>query len=303
MPNGSIVGQMTELQRIGQPVDRDGEDQRIGAILVSMGALTPDQVERILAVQEKDTKARFGEIAIRLGFVKKKHVDSALAKQFGYSGDLTEVNQLLSPSLVAALNPVSPFAEALRGLRSQLLVRWFDGTPAQIAMAITSVNRGDGKSFITSNLGVIFSQLGERTLIIDADLRHSTQHEIFGLRNRMGLSGVLNQRAGAEEIIQIPGLAGLSVLPAGPVPPNPTELLSRDGFAILLNQLSSHFDVILIDTPSAQEASDALVVASRARGVTIVGRRDSTKSSELTQLASVLRGGGCTIIGATLNDY
>lgn len=272
----------------------------IGEILVAGQKMTREQVERVLEAQ-KTSELRFGEIAVGFGFVKRKDVDQALAIQFGYSS--AETNLAVPSPLTAAVTPTAPFAEALRSLRSQLMMRWFDGTPGQTTLAITSVDRGDGKSFVAANLGVVFSQLGERTLIIDADLRHSTQHTLFGLRNRMGLSSILSGRAGFEEIAQIEHFPKLAVLPSGPQPPNPLELLGRDEFAMLLNELSSQFDVILIDTPSAQQAADAQVIAQRARGALIVGRKDHTKSSEIAQLASILASSGVTLLGATLNEY
>jgi receptor protein-tyrosine kinase len=209
----------------------------------------------------------------------------------------------LPEEIAVAHTPYSPFAEALRGLRSQLMLRWFDGSPQQTALALTSVDRGDGKSFICANLGVVFAQLGERTLIIDADLRNSTQHKKFGLHNKMGLSGVLSGRAGVEEILAVNGLPNLAVLPAGPLPPNPQELLGREDFGRMLQALSASFDVILIDTPSAQQASDAQVVAQRARAALIVGRKDKTKTTEISQLGAVMSGSGIKILGAALNDY
>lgn len=274
---------------------------KLGEILVARGRLTPLQVEKVLAEQQK-TKLRFGELAIKLGFAKPADIEAALAQQFGYSRSDVSTS-LIPPKLVAALNPTLPFAEALRGLRSQLMLRWFDGSPAQAALSVTSVDRGDGKSFITANLGVVFAQLGERTLVIDADLRHPTQHQIFGIDNRMGLSGILGGRAGLEEITQIASMSNLSVLPSGPLPPNPQELLGRQDFVDLLNQLTTMYDVILVDTPSAQEASDASVIAQRVRAALIVGRKDRTRSSELNQLAAIMTSSGIHILGATLNSF
>jgi protein-tyrosine kinase len=284
------------------PVDpgKASADMRIGQILVSRGRLTSAQVNQILDEQVKSSQ-RFGEIAVRLGMVGLKDVDEALALQFGYT-TLEPASNALPAKVVAASAPASPFAEALRGLRSQLMMRWFDGTPGQTALAVTSVDRGDGKSFITANLGVVFAQLGESTLIIDADLRHPTQHTIFGLPNRMGLSGVLSRRAGPEEISPIPGVSNLSVLPSGPLPPNPQELLGRPEFSRLLNELSSIYDVILVDTPSAQQSSDAHVVSQRAGAALIVGRKDRTRSTEIAQLSAIMSNSGIQILGTTLNQ-
>ncbi len=265
------------------------------------GRMTAAQVQTVLEEQGR-SQHRFGETAVRLGFVALKDVEDALALQFGYTA-LEASTAKLPAKVAAAFAPASPFVEALRGLRSQLMMRWFDGTPGQTAMAMTSVDRGDGKSHITANLGVVFAQLGENTLIIDADLRHPTQHTFFGLHNRMGLSGVLGRRAGLEEIAQISEIPNLSVLPAGPLPPNPQELLGRLEFSRLLNELSGIYDVILVDTPSAQQSSDAHVVALRAGAALIVGRKDRTRSSEIAQLAAVMANSGVKILGATLNEF
>ncbi|HYF59415.1 MAG TPA: chain length determinant protein tyrosine kinase EpsG [Burkholderiaceae bacterium] len=275
-------------------------DMRIGQILAARGRLTAAQIAKTLDEQTR-TRQRFGETAVRLGLVMPKDVDDALALQFGYTA-LEPTTAPFSPAVVAAFAPASPFVEALRGLRSQLMMRWFDGTPGQTALAVTSVDRGDGKSFITANLGVVFAQLGENTLIIDADLRHPTQHHNFGLPNRMGLSGVLSRRAGLEEIVPVPAVGNLSLLPSGPLPPNPQELLGRPEFSRLLNELSSVYDVILVDTPSAQQSSDAHVVAQRAGAALIVGRKDRTRSAEIAQLAGIMSNSGIQILGTTLNQ-
>ena len=282
-----------------EPVN-SAKELKIGQILVLQGKMNPGQVDLVLKEQE-NSSMRFGEVAVRLGFVKTKDIDDALAQQYGYS-QLDASTSNLPAKVVAAFTPNSPFVEALRGLRSQLMLRWFDGSPGQTSLAVTSVDRGDGKSFITANLGVLFAQLGERTLVIDADLRHPTQNQIFGLHNKMGLSGLLAGRAGMEEVIDVPSIRNLSVLPSGPLPPNPQELLGSHEFAELLNYFSSRYNVILVDTPSAQEASDAHVVAQRTRSVLLVGRKDKTRSAELSQLAGIMSNSGIQILGATLNS-
>lgn len=280
----------------------DEHQLRIGEILVRKGRMNDAGVQRVLQTQA-ETGGRFGEIAISLKLVTRDEVDQALATQFGYlkAGDGTGAN--LPAKIATAFQPASAYVESVRTLRSQLILRWFDGSPSQSALAVTSVDRGDGKSFITASLGVAFAQLGERTVIIDADMRHPTQHDIFGLENRMGLSAVLSGRAGRDEIRPLAGLPSLSILPSGALPPNPQELLGRPVFAHLLNELSSSFDVILLDTPSAQEASDAHVIAQRARACLLVGRKDKTRTRELSQLAAVYNNSGITVLGSTLNEY
>jgi receptor protein-tyrosine kinase len=118
----------------------------------------------------------------------------------------------------------------------------------------------------------------------------------------MGLSGILSHRSGLEEIVPIEGTGSLSVLPSGPQPPNPQELLGRPEFARLLDELSSAYDVILIDTPSAQQSSDAHVIAQRAGAAIVVGRKGRTRSTEIGQLASIMTHSGIRILGTTLNE-
>lgn len=301
----TVTSIQSMVQPVAKPVDERPQASTVGLIgelLVEAGAMTAEQVGAVLAAQ-KAGGGRFGEIAIRLRFATNEQVQSALARQFGYSTSLAVSNAKLAPNFAAAINPVTPFSESIRTLRSQLMMRWFDGSPSQACLAITSVDRADGKSFVVANLGVAFSQMGEKTLIIDADMRNPTQHEIFGLPNKLGLSGILSGRAGLEEVARIEGLPNLAVLSSGPLPPNPQELLGRQEFSQFLNELSGVFDVILVDTPSAQQASDAHVIAQRARGCVIVARKGRTRAQEISQLADVFSNSGISILGATFNEY
>jgi protein-tyrosine kinase len=276
--------------------------EAIGKLLVASGQLSEAQLEQVL-LEQRRRGGRFGEVAVRLRLVRQDAVDRALARHFGYPAVLDPAECRLPGKLVTALNPALPFAESVRALRSQLMLRWFDGTPGKSTLAIASVDRGDGKSFVLANLAVAFSQLGETTLLVDADMRHPVLHDMFGLENKAGLSALLSGRAGLEEVKTIPGLPMLSVLPSGARPPNPQELLGRNAFRILLNQMSSRFNVILLDTPAAQEASDALVVAQRAGGALVVARRNRTRSVEMSQLSASLAHSGVQVLGCTLNDY
>jgi receptor protein-tyrosine kinase len=293
------LNRAAQVSRITEQ-SKPSADMRIGQILQARGRLSAAQIGLVLEEQSRLTH-RFGELARQLGLVTDTDIDEALALQFGY-GAPDPLRRTLSARLVAACEPASPYAEALRALRSQLRLRWFDGTPGQAALAVTSVDRGDGKSFTTANLGVVFAHLGENTLIIDADLRQPVQHQLFGLPNRMGLSSLLSRRAGLDEIVTVPGLEGLSLLPSGPQPPNPQELLGRGDFSRLLDELSRRFDAILIDTPSAQQSSDAQVIAQRAGAAIVVGRAGRTRSSEIAQLTSILGHSGVRVLGATLNE-
>jgi len=200
----------------------------IGAILIDTGRLTPESAERILKLQ-KEQGLRFGDAAIQLGLLTETDIQRALSRQYDYPY-LMPGDDRVSEEVVAAFKPFSPIVEQLRALRSQLMLRWIDAEAGHKTLAVVSAGRGEGRSFTAANLAVVFSQLGERTLLIDADLRNPRQHQLFNLENRIGLSSVLAGRAELPEtIVRIPGLIDLSVLPAGATPPNPQELLSRPG--------------------------------------------------------------------------
>jgi chain length determinant protein tyrosine kinase EpsG len=272
--------------------------QPIGALLVEAGALAPDNVPRILDYQKK-AGLLFGEAGVAMGLLEEEDVKRALAVQFGHAYVAPDAG--LGPELVAAMDPDSDAVEHLRVLRSQLMLRWFENDARQAALAVVSAGSGEGRSYIAANLAVLFSQLGKRTLLIDADLRNPRQHEIFGLTGRTGLSTVLSGRAGWEAVHEIRSLPGLWVLPAGAVPPNPQELLSRPGFARLIQALRASYDVILIDTPSGTAWADAGTIAARAGAALMVACRDATSVPRLAHLADDLRQFGVTIVGAVLN--
>lgn len=273
----------------------------IGAILIDAGRLSAEEAERILRLQKSQGK-RFGDAAIELGLLTEDDIRFALASQFDYPYLATDDNSL-SHELVAAYEPSSPVVEQLRLLRSQLMLRGFDAESRSEALAIVSPGQGDGRSFIAANLAIVFSQLGERTLLIDANLRTPRQHQIFKLGNNSGLSEVLAARANdAAVVVKIPTLLGLYVLPAGAVPPNPQELLGRPTLAKTLRALSSDFDVVIMDTPAAGIYADAQTIAVRAGSALMLARKNHSSFPEIVELSSSLRHSGATLVGSVLND-
>ncbi len=279
----------------------DGVGRSIGAILIDAGRLSPGNAESILRAQKERGK-RFGEAAIELGLLNEDDIRFALASQFDYpylpAGDTS-----LSRELVAAYEPFDPVVEHLRALRSQLILRCFDAEVLRKTLAIVSPGNGEGRSFIAANLAIVFSQLGERTLLIDADLRTPRQHELFKLGPpHAGLSGLLAGRANVETIVRVPSLLELSVLPAGTVPPNPQELLGRPAFNEVLHSLSRDFDVIIIDTPAASKYADAQTIAVRAGAALMVARKNRSSLRDLAQLTQSLQRSGAKLVGSVLND-
>lgn len=278
-----------------------GSARRIGTILIDAGRLTAAAAEKILYFQKEQGK-RFGDAAIELGFITEDDIRFALSHQFDYpylpAGDVS-----LRHELVAAYKPFSPAVEKLRTLRSQLILRWFNAETQNNALAIISPGGGEGRSFIAANLAIVFSQLGERTLLIDADLRAPRQHALFKLSDNAGLSGMLAGRIGAEAVVRVPSLLGLSVLPAGAAPPNPQELLARSGFSKLLQSLTHDFDIVIIDTPAALEYTEAHIIAARAGAAMMLARNNFSSMPEIAQLTRSLQQADITLVGSVLNDF
>jgi protein-tyrosine kinase len=274
-------------------------NNHIGSLLIDAGSILPHDAERALRYA-KEKGLRFGEAAIALGLVTRQEIERVVALQFDYPY-LVPGESAVSTEVLAAYAPSSPKVEAFRALRSQLLLRWFGDSEDHRGLAIVSRNRRDGRSYLAANLAVVFSQLGEQTLLVDADMRSPRQHEVFGLANTVGLSTMLAGRAGLEAAHRIPGLLALSVLPAGPKPPNPQELLNRATFLRLLHEWVRYFDVILFDTSASCAGADAQVVASRVKGALLVTRTNKSKHSEVKALCEDLTGSGVSMVGAVVN--
>lgn len=281
----------------GRDVSRDGN---IGNLLVEAGRMTPDEVERVVRLQ-KERGLRFGDAAVKLGLVSRSDVEQALSRQYSFSY-VVPGQSGVSGEVIAAYAPFDPCVEPFRALRSDLMLRWFKLDLRLKHLAIVSPGREEGRSHLAANLAVVFSQLGERTLLIDADMRHPKQHLLFGLPNRGGLSSLLAGRAGPDVIELVAPLANLSVLPAGPLPPNPQELLGRPAFQGFLAELDREFDVVILDTPAGAESADAQMIATRACGALMVARRNRTSARAVKALSARLVGVGAELMGAVINS-
>src|SRR5512139_1275869 len=176
-------------------------DSRIGAILSEEGKLRAGDIERVME-QQRASGLRFGEAALGLGLITAEDLRFALAKQYDLP-HLLPGNESISSELVVAYEPFHPRAEELRALRTQLLIRWSNAGLRRRVLAVVSPRAGEGRSYVAANLAVLFSQLGERTLLIDADLRTPRQHRIFNVPDRVGLSAVLAGRADRSAIVPV----------------------------------------------------------------------------------------------------
>jgi capsular exopolysaccharide synthesis family protein len=163
-------------------------------------------------------------------------------------------------------------AEAVRTLRTALHFG-LAGHDAQ-TIAVTSPSPGDGKSTIASNLAIAMAQADQKVLIIDADLRKPKQHEIFEMPSEQGLASILSDRRPVDEAIVHTGIESLDLLPCGPLPSNPVELLNNGFFAELLEDLKKRYDKIIIDSPPVMPVADARVIAAISDSTLLVLRAE-----------------------------
>jgi protein-tyrosine kinase len=276
-------------------------DRSIGDILAELRNLSADQVARILSHQQQ-TGVRFGEAAVALGFASRDDVLFALAQQFHYPY-APEEQRKVSPELVALNEPFSPRSESFRALRSQLMMRLFSGAEQNRALALISPDAGDGKTYCATNLAVTLAQLGGRTIIVDADMRGPRVHEVFKISNQTGLSGILSGRADKQVIQQANGLPSLFILPVGTTPPNPLELVERPAFGLLMRELASKFDHVVVDTPAAVHGSDAAVIAAKCGAALVIARKDTSRADALRGLVASLHGAPVNLAGVVFNEF
>lgn len=276
-------------------------DRSIGDLIREARRLSDAQVEQIL-IYQREHGVRFGEAAVALKLADHDDVVWALSQQFHYP--YSPSDRKLNPELVVAGAPFSDEAEAFRELRSQLLMGVLGPEEHRRALAVLSPNVGDGKSYLVANLAAAFSQLGGRTLLVDADLRTPRQHEIFGLGNHVaGLSSILSGRSESNIIQQVTDLPSLYLLPAGSVPPNPLELLQRPAFGLLVHELLTKFDHVVVDTPAATHGSDCRVIATKCGAALIVGRKGTSRMQSMVSLTNAVTRGPIKLAGVVMNEY
>ncbi len=239
----------------------------------------------------------------------EKAADLPLLATIGrYSGDEDSDSML-----VTLWHSRSPAAESFRVLRTGIHFSTFEDR--ERVVLLTSPGPGDGKSVTAANLAVVMAQAGHRVLLVDADMRRPTQHELLQLKNNMGLSTLflheLIQPRDAEEIevtveqlepaIQPTRQPGLYLMPSGPRPPNPSELLGSSRMGAILEKLAGDYDYIIIDSPPCLYVTDALVLSRKATSVVLLARAGVTRQSDLRKATQQLKAVNAQLHGVILN--
>jgi len=203
--------------------------------------------------------------------------------------------------LASHVDPRSHFSETFRNLRTSLLLATPDHPPRHVL--VTSCEPADGKSTIALNLAIVLNQLGRKVLLVDADLRRPRLHKTFSIENRFGLSTYLSGNAAIDGIVQKTDVPNLHMIPSGPIPPNPSELLGSPRLDVLLGEFlnANGFDHLILDSPPLLSVADSIVLSSRTDSTILVVRSDSTRRESLSESASRLKQSRANIIGIVLN--
>jgi succinoglycan biosynthesis transport protein ExoP len=199
------------------------------------------------------------------------------------------------------LRPDAPpaFSEAIRAIRTALLFSSADIGGKSVV--ITSTGPHEGKTLVSSRLAITLAQAGQRTIVIDADMRRPRMHEALGRAQEPGLSNVLVGEASIAEAARPTSVPNLTLLAAGHIPPNPAELLGSKKYVELVNDLKAKYDWVVIDAPPVMPVTDAAVVANQAGGVIFVIGSEMTPRQTAATAVEQLRSANAKLIGAVLN--
>jgi len=271
---------------------------------------TPEEVERRLRIANLAVIPDVGSVgrshgsgAYGYGYGQRQRVRKRRGKLAGVRRAVERKDsssQLDQIELVPHERPRLSVSEAYRGLRTALLL---SSAQELKVVAITSAGSGEGKTATSTNLAVVMAQLGRRVLLIDGDLRKPRLHEVFRISNRAGLVNVLAGGEDPSEVLATAGVPNLSVIPSGPVPPNPSELLSSDRMRELLRRARGRFDFVIVDTPPVLAVTDATIIGSMTDGVVLclsagkVLREDARTCRDRLVMAEV------KILGSVLNRH
>lgn len=202
--------------------------------------------------------------------------------------------------LITRFNSRSPISEQYRTIRTNIQFSAVDKEVKSIV--ITSSEPNEGKSTTIANLAIVFAQQGKKVLLVDADLRKPRIHYMFNLTNTNGLTNVLTKQAVLSDAIFQTDVDNLSVIPSGPIPPNPSELLGSKSMEMLIDTLYSDFEIILFDTPPVLAVTDAILMANKCDGTILVVSSGMTEMGHAKKAKDALLSADAFILGTVLNN-
>nr|HID58044.1 polysaccharide biosynthesis tyrosine autokinase [Desulfobacterales bacterium] len=203
------------------------------------------------------------------------------------------------PELVTLQSPKSTASEAYRGIRTSILFSSADYTPQVIL--VSSSGPREGKTITSTNLSIAMAQSGSRVILLDCDMRRPKIHKVFGIKRDKGMSNILVGGCSFEEALIHPNIPNLDIVPCGPIPPNPAEIVGSNRMETLLNSLRKDYTHIIIDSPPITAVTDAVVLARFVDGVILVVRAGDTPREVVLNGIGQLQGVNARILGALLN--
>lgn len=294
---------------------------RLRDALISMGTLTPESALRIDDAM-RTMGLGFADAAIQLGLITPE--DLAQAAQTARQMPPKEPDGIVEgainrmsfnrglpvkyvgmvkagPSLILLSDPDNAYSEQIRALRTELLLLNSASRSGNL-IVILSPCQGEGRTQLCAELAIAFSQLGQRTLLVDADLRRPRVHTLFESDNTVGLGQSLAS-GGIPQLLGVEKMPHLSVLMSGHSVPNPLELLTNGHFQRQTSDWRKKYNMIIIDTPPITDFADGLAIASLAEQVVIVGRTDSTPHTNMQEMLRRMGGTQSRIVGAVINRF
>ena len=211
----------------------------------------------------------------------------------------TNRNRERFPDLITDHTPKSPVSESFRGIRTGILFSSANSAPQVIL--ITSSGPEEGKTSCASNLAVTMAQSGSKVILIDCDMRRPKLHRKFRIDRDVGISNVLVGSAALNEVIVPTGIDNLSLIPCGPIPPNPSEILGSEKMAQVLEALKKGYTRVLIDSPPVSAVTDSSVLAKMVDGTVLVVRAGETPRPAVKNGIEQLKSVNSNILGAVLN--
>jgi protein-tyrosine kinase len=230
-------------------------------------------------------------------------IETALHRQSGTRALTVRPSAIGKPSsrLIIAFDSDNPHSERIRALRTEVTLL-SEAAKQAICFSILSPRSAEGRSQLSAELAIAFSQIGRRTLLVDADLRRPSQHLLFGADCQLGLAQSLAY-SDAAQMIAVEGLPFLSVVPSGPVMPNPSELLSGSRFGSLIRRWRNEYEVIIVDTPPVSQFADALTIAAMSGNVLVVSRANSTPYRDMKEMLRKLGLTKSRILGGVISTF
>lgn len=213
--------------------------------------------------------------------------------------DRKEMKDLKSRSLVSHYNSKSPTAEQYRSIRTNIQFAAIDEEIQTIM--VSSPGPGDGKSTTAANLAVVIAQQGKKVLLVDSDLRKPTVHYTFRANNTQGLTNVLTKQMMLEDVVTATEVKDLYVLPSGPIPPNPAELLGSRMMKEIMEMAKESYDTVIFDTPPVLAVTDAQVMANHCDGIVLVVSSGKTEIGQAQKSKELLQKSNGKLLGIVLN--